>query len=167
MAVRRHPANAKQHVKWRCSIETVIICILLSLLFVALGPVKRHGQASSDAAHPLVHPARAKTMLELGIGAKMLDVEDCAHAGQQLVGRVRVVPYDTSGCSAVPTDDVPTCTPRVCGDKEEGEMGEMAVTHILVATQDDGCTENCVWEIHGLAYVHPAAQYVLCIPMHV
>ncbi len=28
--------------------------------------------------------------------------------------------------------------------------------------QEDGCTEDCVWDTHGLAYVHPVQQYVIC-----
>ncbi len=106
---RRQPLTKQQQGK-RFSIETLIICILIVVLFFTLvGPVKRH----ADESHPLVLPTRGKTLLNAEIGAKMLDVEECVHAGQQLVGGVRIVPaYDNSGCSVVPAD-MPTCTPRV------------------------------------------------------
>lgn len=105
--------NGRASCLRRWTTDVVIFLIIMIVFVASLVLVKKPGVDSITSAHPLVRPARAKAMMSVGIGAKLLDMEACAHAGQALVGSVRVVPHSSSDCSPAPAADVPTCTPRV------------------------------------------------------
>lgn len=96
----------------RWTTEVVIFIVIMLVFATSLGLVKRPSDPITSA-HPLVRPARAKAMMSVDIGVKLLDMEACAHAGQHLVGTVRVVPHTSTDCSPTPSTDVPACAPRV------------------------------------------------------